>query len=398
MIHFNDLLELDNLAKQEAQRIPKKREIFEPLLQDRGKHFTGIVGPRGVGKTILLKQLANTLENSFYLSMDSVNENDLFDIAKNLTEKYNTKTLLIDEIHFLKDYDKHLKKIYDFLNIKIIFTSSVALALFNSSYDLSRRVLLIKLYPFSFREYIAFKKDIHLPNLTFDDILNHKWTPDHLQYEFLFDEYLQGGLMPFALDEPDIYPLLENILQKTIHQDIPSVASLKTEEIPTIEKTLKFIGKSEIDGINYSSISRNVGITKYKAEAYISLLEKAFIINALFPAGTNVLKEPKILLSLPYRFLYQEQQKALGGIREDFFIEMMRMKNISTEYLKTKRGAKTPDFLIKQSNGDDIIVEIGGKGKGREQFKGIDIKKKLILTHPSNIEGIKRPLFLMGFL
>ena len=99
----------------------------------------------------------------------------------------------------------------------------------------------------------------------------------------------------------------------------------------------------------------------------------------------------------PLLNLYQNDHQALGGIREDFFAEMMCMKGIDFHYLKTKRGAKTPDFLVKQDAGN-IIVEIGGKGKGREQFKGIQMGKKLILTHPSNFEGVKRPLFLLGFL
>ena len=76
---------------------------------------------------------------------------------------------------------------------------------------------------------------------------------------------------------------------------------------------------------------------------------------------------------------------------------MMRIKGMDFHYLKTRRGAKTPDFLVKQDAGD-IIVEIGGKGKGREQFKGILAGKKLILSHPSAFEGVKRPLFLLGFI
>ncbi|KKK93015.1 hypothetical protein LCGC14_2697090, partial [marine sediment metagenome] len=31
-------------------------------------------------------------------------------------------------------------------------------------------------------------------------------------------------------------------------------------------------------------------------------------------------------------------------------------------------------------------------------FKGVDIKKRLILSQGGGIEGIKRPLFLIGFL
>ncbi len=397
MLSFNHLLELDELARDDGKRYPKKRELYSTLISEKGKHITGIVGPRGVGKTIILKQMAVHREKAFYLSLDTIEEEDLFEAAKRLSERYDVKLLLLDEIHFQKEYEKKLKKVFDFLDIKVIFSSSVALSMLESSYDLSRRVKLVNLYPFSFREFLFFTKNITLPQITLDDILTKNWDTRHLRYEFLFEEYVKGGLMPFSLEEPDIFPLLENIIQKIIRKDIPSVAPLKTDELSLIEKTLKFIGTSSVDGINYSSISRNVGITKYKAESYIRLLEKAFVLNVVFPAGTNVLKEPKVLMYLPLRLLYQNEHQALGGMREDFFAEMMRMKGMDFNYLKTKRGAKTPDFFVKQDAGN-IVVEIGGKGKGREQFKGIQMEKKLILTHPSNIEGLKRPLFLLGFL
>jgi len=220
---------------------------------------------------------------------------------------------------------------------------------------------------------------------------------EHLRYEYIFEDYLKGGLLPFSLEEADVYPILKNILEKIIRKDIPSVAGLQVDELNIIEKTLKFIGKSPVDGINFTSVSKNVGITKYKAEQYIRLLEKAFVLNLVFPEGTNVLKEPKILMYLPFRLLYKSYDESAGAIREDFFAEMLKMKGWIFNYLKTKRGAKTPDFLIKQGD-KDIIVEIGGKGKGRQQFKGITARQKLILTHYQSIEGEKRPLSLFGFI
>ena len=49
-------------------------------------------------------------------------------------------------------------------------------------------------------------------------------------------------------------------------------------------------------------------------------------------------------------------------------------------------------------DGQDIVVEVGGKGKGREQFKGIKAEKKIIFSHSIETQGIKRPLFLLGMI
>jgi predicted AAA+ superfamily ATPase len=394
---INDLLELDRLAKEDAGRYPKKREKYLTIVSHAGKHFVGIVGPRGVGKTVLLKQIASEEEHSFYISLDTLGSDDIYEVVRDINGMYSIKLFLLDEIHFQTGYQKKLKRIFDFLNVRIIFSSSVSLSMYESTHDLSRRVVLEHLHPFSFKEYLYFKMDVQLPALTFDDILKISGIEEHLRYEFAFEKYLQGGLFPFSLEEPDVKPILQNILNTIIHKDIPMIARLHTDEISTIEKTVKFIGRSKVDGINFSTISNNIGISKYKAEQYVQLLEKAFILNPVFPSGSNVLKEPKILMYLPYRLLFKDFTESIGALREDFFTQMLLMNNIHFTYLKSKRGAKTPDYLLNLDSGR-IIVEVGGKGKGREQFKGVELDKKLILSHGGAAEGIKRPLFLVGFI
>ena len=394
---ISELLQLNELAIEDGKRYPKKRELYRKLASSEGKHFIGIVGPRGVGKTVLLKQLALELPRTFYISVDTLQGEELFQIAKELGERYKVEYLLLDEIHFQPGYDRCLKKIFDFLKLRVIFTSSVSLSLFDSTVDLSRRTTLEYLYPFSFREYLFFRKDLSLPRLTLEDILRKRWTEGHIRTEYLFEPYLFGGLMPFSLEEPEPLPILKNILEKIIRKDIPSVAGLRVDELSAIEKMVRFVGRSPVDGINFSSLSRNIGITRYRAEQYVDLLEQTFVFNPVYPTGTNVLREPKVLMYLPFRLLYREHDEAIGALREDFFAEMMRMKGLEFDYLKSTRGKKTPDFRVRSPEGE-IVVEVGGKGKGREQFKGIKVEKKLILSHPANVRGIKRPLFLLGFI
>ena len=162
-------------------------------------------------------------------------------------------------------------------------------------------------------------------------------------------------------------------------------------------KMLKFIGKSGVDGINYSSISRNVGITKYKAESYLNLLSQALVLHIVFPRGANVMREPKVLFSPPYRLLYNDYEYIIGGLREDFCVEMLSNAKIEFHYLKSTRGSKTPDFLVRDKQGD-IVLEVGGKGKGRSQFKGIKVDRKIILAHDERIDDLYRPLHLLGYL
>jgi len=395
-MELNKLIELDGLAKAGVRQYERRRKLYDELTADAGRHFIGIIGPRGVGKTTILKQLALHFANSFYISMESFDGN-MFDVIKELKEKLKIETFFLDEVHSYGNFDKEIQSVYELLNVKIFFTSSTALSMSKYKNDMSRRLILKALYPFSLREYVEFKNKTKIAPFEFEDFINKKAPSELLPLGQYFEPYIKGGLMPFALEEPDVMALLKNVLDAVIYKDIPRInKNITVEELDIINKLVRFIGISAVDGINYSSVSRNLGITKYKAEQYISLLEQAFILQVVFPQGTNVLKEPKILMSLPYRLLYKEFEQALGGLREDFFAQTCKMFGKNVSYLKSTLGAKTPDYVLSDRN---IVFEIGGKGKGRSQFKGFKADRKVLLidSYNSNLPD-KKPLFALGLV
>lgn len=395
MIDLTPLIELDRLAREDGKKYPQKRFLYDEIASEDGRHFIGIAGPRGAGKTILLKQIALSRPDAFYLSIDTFRD-DVFETIKTIRESLNATTFLLDEVHMRSGFEAELKKIYDFLDVRVIFTSSMALAMYESAHDLSRRVVLKTLYPFSLREYILFKHDRRVDALTVDDIVHRRWDRFAMESGSFFADYIRGGLMPFALKEAAPLTLLENILQTVIYRDIARTSKTAMDELDTIVKLLSFIGRSGIDGINYSSLSKNLGITKYKAEQYTALLERAFVLHRVMPEGTGVLKEPKIVMALPYRLLYRSYEESIGGLREDFFVEAVRANGLDIYYLKSTRGAKTPDYVLRGK--ETVVFEIGGKGKGRQQFKGFKSGRKIILSDSYETEGINRPLFLFGLL
>jgi predicted AAA+ superfamily ATPase len=397
-VNISDLMDLHELAKAEGRKYQLKRRLFDDLRRETGRHFTGIVGPRGVGKTILLRQWAAGHADAFYLSLDTLDrETDCFELLRTIHERMKFTTLLLDEVHFLKEPAAVLKRLYDFLDVRVVFTSSVALALRTAAHDLSRRVRLRSLHAFSYREYLRFTADLDLPVLELADLAARRWLPEHARAGHRFEPYLRGGMLPFALSEPEPLPLLANIVEKVITRDVPAVLRLSVDELDTLRRLLKFVGRSAVEGINYSSLAHNLGITKYKAEQYATCLDQAFILHQVFPAGTNVLREPKILLAPPCRLLYRDYDGALGGLREDFFAEALTQAAVPFHYLKSTRGAKTPDYLV-EHDGERLVIEVGGRGKGRTQFKGIQTGQKIVLAHTDRPKDDAVPLFLAGFL
>jgi len=399
MRYLDHLLELHELALREGRQMSAHRPLFEVLRQEQGRHLTGIVGPRGAGKTVLLKQMAALDQEAFYLSVDTLEDGaDLFEVVRELSGRYRFRRFLLDEIHFLKSAMGDLKKIHDFLpDLRVTFTGSVALAIHDSAHDLARRVRIHALEYFSFREFLAFRHGESLEKIPLDDLLSGNFPAAHLRASRHFPGYLAGGLLPFSLEEPDPLPLLRGTVAKIISRDIPTTRPLRIDELPVLEKFLAFIGKSQVDGINYTSLSKNLGITKYKAEQYCGAFEQAFLLQRLFPAGTNVLREPKILLMPPLRLLHRPLDEAAGGLREDFFAMAMRQAGVAIEYLKSTTGQKTPDFLI-EHEGRKIVFEIGGKGKGRSQFKGVKADQKIILSQGTANSPGRIPLEMAGFL
>lgn len=397
---INEILKMSNKAKKDAKKYSKKRFIYKEIFEKKGKAFVGIAGLRGTGKTVLLKQKLLETQNAVYFSLDTTESLNLYETAEYLENNYGTKILLFDEISYYKNWQKEIKKIYDFLNVKVFFTSSVAIDIIHSKYDLGRRVIIKNLFPFSFREFLFFSKKISEKQLTLKDINKKSVLQKISQYSYLFEEYIRGGLMPSFLDERD-FSTISNILERIIERDLVYSLNFSGEDISNIKLMLEFIANASIDGISYSSISKNIGITKYKATQYVNALEKAFILNVLKPKGTNVLREPKILFVPPFRLKYsknKEIKEIIGALREEFFVENMKMNSLKIHYLKGKRGEKTPDYFLREKN-KDYVFEIGGKSKTRTQLtRFYSVKNKFILTQPPNITETYKPLIFTGFL
>jgi len=134
-----------------------KRYLYEKI--DFDAKLIGILGQRGVGKTTLIRQIAQNyelpIEKMLYVSADNIVEK-LSEIAIKFSA-LGGKLLIIDEIHKANNFALELKTIYDFVDIKVIFSGSSALNIEHSKVDLSRRALFYELGSLSFREFVSIK-------------------------------------------------------------------------------------------------------------------------------------------------------------------------------------------------------------------------------------------------
>jgi predicted AAA+ superfamily ATPase len=375
-----------------------KRYFFKDL--NFNSKLIGIVGARGVGKTTFLIQYLKELDipysKKLYISAEFINVNSLFEIAKAFY-KEEGEVLVIDEIHKIKNYEIELKKIYDLLDLKIIFSGSSALQIDNSKADLSRRAVIYTVYGLSFREFLELKHDIKLPSFTLEDILDKHID---IAYEMLqkfnlvlnFKEYIKYGYYPFYFEDKDIYLLkLNQTISTVLEVDIPSIFPIEYQNILNLKKLISFICKSLPYTPNIKELLQKMGMGEnYKGlYRYLYYLNSAKILNIINhkTKGDNIFSKPdKIYLNNTNLHYAYCKEQSIGTIREAFFASML-IKDYKLNL------AKKGDFLVDEK----YILEVGGKKKGFKQIK--DLPNSFIVADDLEIGSKNKiPLWLFGFL
>jgi len=396
---LNKLFELSN-QKLNLPNSSYKRFLFENI-KSSSSRFMGIYGSRGVGKTTMMLQVAKSLnfesDEILYISCDHpiLADVSIFELIQEFYQ-YGGKFIFIDEIHEAKNFEQELKSVYDFIDIKVLFSGSSAIKLTNPSF--TRRFPMYHLPILSFKEYLELTLGINLSSYSFEDILNnHSNISNHiintLQDEKIlkhFTNYLKVGAYPFYFENKDRYKQMVLDTTNTIlHTDLGSIYNISGEKIVLLKKLLTSICLSNPLELSIEKLSQKVGTSKVTLYKYIEYLHKAELLRHIVFEGKrfkSLQKPDKLYLANSTLFNVLCIEPKIGTIRESFFTSQVGV-NSSIYYVE--RG----DFLIDEK----YTVEIGGKNKGFEQIK--DIQNSFVIADDIEI-GFKNrvPLYLFGFL
>ena len=379
--------------------IKYQRYFFKRV--DFSEKLIGILGDRGIGKTTFLLQYLQNIDlklhqklyiNAEYIVMSDIS---LLELAQEFYQQ-GGKLLVIDEIHKYQDFEKHLKLIYDMLDLKVIFTGSSAIKLEHSKADLSRRALLYRFQGLSFREFLELKLDRKFDSYTLEDILeNHidiayKITKDLRPFEY-FKEYLECGYYPFYFDtsKESLYMRLNETINATIEFDLSHIFNIEPKFTIKLKQLITLICKSKPYELNISKLAQRIEINRNTLYQYIYYLERGNIFNAIDAKsrGDNIFSKPqKLYLNNTNLNSAYCDDAEIGTIREGFFVNQLRADN-SVNY------SKIGDFLLN----DKYIVEVGGKNKSFQQIE--NIPNSFVVADDIEIGyGNKIPLYLFGFL
>ena len=381
------------------------RYIYSEFNTDN--RLTGLIGPRGTGKTTLLLQYINEkIENKddcIYVSIDHIyfSKNALLDFINELYEDYGVRYFFFDEIHKYPNWNQELKNAYDsYPDIKIVFSGSSSIDLIKGTYDLSRRGVLYRIGGMSFREYLLFNDILDTEAIEFSDLINNR---NEIEERFsgikkikgYFKEYLGNGYYPFYLEDKNTYnQKILRIIEKTVFEDISNFYKLKTENLSNFKRILSYLATIPPGELNRNSISKNIGLDNKTIQNYLHILKETGLIELVSEnrSGSNILKQTeKIFLDNPdiYTSIIEEigYESKIGTIREIFFIKMIRNSGNKIYF------DKTGDFEV-----NNMIFEIGGKNKKLKQIK--DKLDNAYLVKDDILVGSKYeiPLYLFGFL
>ena len=361
----------------------------------------GIYGSRGVGKTTMMLQLAKSSsyqrDEILYISCDHplLADVSIFELISEF-HKYGGKFILLDELHEAKNFEQELKSVYDFIDIKVLFSGSSAIKLTNPSF--TRRFSMYHLPILSFKEYLELELHIALPSYSFEYILkNHTNISNEiintLQDEKIlkhFANYLKHGAYPFYFENRDRYrQMVLDTINTILHSDLGSIYNISGEKIVLLKKLLTSICLSNPLELSIEKLSQKVGTSKATLYKYIEYLHKAELLTHIVFEGKrfkSLQKPDKLYLANSTLFNILCLEPKIGTIRESFFTSQVSVN--STLYY-VERG----DFLIDEK----YTVEIGGKNKGFEQIK--DIENSFVVADDIEIGFKERvPLYLFGFL
>lgn len=289
---------------RECEFFPIKRMNFEQVRKGlETQRAEIIIGPRRVGKSVLIKQLiASLIENGIkptsilYYSMDDpslypFSDNLMKDMIDYFLENIAPKGrryIFLDEVHLYKGWHRWVKAYYDrYPDIKFILSGSSTLALQKEAERLLYgRIMEINMYPMGFREFLRFASK-EVKRYTIDELFAMKNTELRaLGYGIreAFTEYLLVGGFPewFVLrDKPDgvrmwFKRLVEDITKRAIYEDISSIYEIRNPKV--LELILTFIVAHQSRVLAYETINEIAGLDRTTLINYIEFLKSAYMI------------------------------------------------------------------------------------------------------------------------
>lgn len=281
----------------------RRRAYFGPFkalaLNFAVRRATILLGPRRVGKTVMVKQLIHdAIQDGFdpdailYSAMDTpvyagISLEQFLDLFPK-DKPGNRRLVIFDEIQYFPNWEVHLKNLVDnYHTTKFVALGSAAAGLkLKSAESGAGRFSDFMLPPLTFCEFLQFiDEEKNLIDVKVHESGGRTISAkniDELNKRFI--DYLNFGGYPEAVLDPEIRENSEqfirnDIIDKVLLKDLPSLYGIN--DIQQLNRLFSFLAYNAGTEASLENISQKSGVSKPTIRRYIEYLESAFLIIKL---------------------------------------------------------------------------------------------------------------------
>jgi predicted AAA+ superfamily ATPase len=350
-----------------------KRELYlneiEPFID---KHFIKVLtGVRRCGKSTILEQIIQHLKNKGVKDENIILINfeldDYFNIRtsaklskyinKIVKDNNERKYLFLDEVQKVEGWEELVNSYLAKDRFDIYITGSNAKLLSGElATYLSGRYVEIKIYPFSFKEFLQYKKLEENKQLKNKQSENNK---SEKNYTDLFYQYLKYGAMPSTLgfDDKEKIKIFRDLYNSIILKDV--VCRNEVRDIDLLDRIARFILMNVGQLFSAKNIANylkkdKVNVSTKTIYNYLSYLEAACLINKVRREdliGKKLLNyiEKFYVVDLGFRqLIYGHNERDIGQSLENIVYNELLRRGYDITIGKFK--ASEIDFVCKKQN------------------------------------------------
>lgn len=276
-----------------------------------------VKGARRTGKTTIFYQMIEELlrngippRDILYISFDDIKMREDFDNILKIYQEVNRRLIkeglpvyiLMDEVHFLSDWQFFVKKYFDRkYPLKFIISGSAATLIRKGTESLAGRTAEETVYPFSFYEFLSLRmQDSRLidkinqyrKEFRYEHVDTSSLLPYATELRVAFQEYAEKGGFPgfFDISDAQLWKRLarEDILEKVIYRDLVELYDIKKPEV--LERLFLYLAGITSQILSITNIANSLGLSREYTERYIYYLEQAFLIKRLKKYAKSVEK------------------------------------------------------------------------------------------------------------
>lgn len=335
------------------------REMLGKIREYTGlKHSIIVTGPRRCGKSVFLSQMINAFfEKYHYINFEderlaSFEIRDFNALNETFIELFGeSKSIFLDEPQNITGWEKWVRRMYE-ANFKFFITGSNARLLSKElATTLTGRHLQFQIFPFSFREFMGFKKF----GLKREDVYLTERRALITKY---LSEYLKDGGFPEYLKYKKI-EILQEYFNDIIQRDI--VERYKVKNVRQLKELARYLLTNSGNLTTYNRLKTATEISSVNtAIKYFSYLENAYLLfsvpyfsHSLRKQTANPFKVYAIDAGLRNAVSFRFSEDT-GRLYELAVAIELKRKNVQIFYWKNPQHEEV-DFVLKE---DDKIKQL----------------------------------------